>query len=640
MAEQASLKVRVQKVGTFLSQMVMPNIPILIAWGFLTSIFLTPTGWIDMIWPSAASWTGPIAQMISPTLTYLLPIMIAYTGGKNVYEHRGGVVGAVSTMGAIIATASVHLGGQNPDIYKSGKVLSYMINSAQAIVPVHTDASGVSTQGVTMILGAMILGPLGAWAIKKFDKWVQPHIRVGLEMLVNNFSAGFMALFIMVIANRFVGPIIEVVINVLSSGVNVLISTHLIPLANVIVDPAKILFLNNAINYGVLMPLGLQQVASTGKSLLFLIENNPGPGLGVLVAFWLFGKGAAKASAPGAVIIEFIGGIHEIYFPYVMMKPALFLSVIAGGVTGTLTNNLLGTGTIGVSAPGSIIAVASMSYNAKAGGLPNFLGVMLSVLLSAVVSFLVSAVILRNDKTMIDDSNLAAAQAAVADAKAVSKGQAVSASSGDFSGVKHIVFACDAGMGSSAMGASILRNKAKKAGLSQDVTNIAIANLKAGRDTIVVTQDELAPRAATMAPDAIRYSVSNFLNSPKYDEIIASLSGETVSVGASDNSVKETTIDLNQIDEVVFAHDSQHLGSATMGKETLTAIFRNHDVKIPISEVEFPGLAAFNAPNIMVVTTPDFTKEAKRVAPNAQHLSVESLITTHEYDQMVARLNK
>lgn len=649
MAEQVSLKVRVQKVGTFLSMMVMPNIPILIAWGFMTSIFLTPGGWINLIWPSSAVWTSKIAIMISPMLTYLIPIMIAYTGGKQIYEHRGGVVGAVSAFGAIIATATVHLGGANPDTiigsHGAAAGSAFMMAAGGGITQVNVAAGhAVTTNSVTMILGAMILGPFGAWAIKKFDAWIQPKTRVGLEMLVNNFSAGFMAMFIAVFAVFVVGPLVGGLTNILSGAVSWLQATNLIPLANVFVDPAKILFLNNAINYGVLAPIGLAQVAAHGFSNLFMIENNPGPGLGVLLAFWIFGKSTAKASAPGAIIIQFFGGIHEIYFPYVMMKPALFLSVIAGGVTGTLTTSLLHVGTVGPAAPGSIIALIGVSW--PHGSVANFLGVMLAVVLSAVVSFLVSSVILKRDKSTDDD--LVAAQASVADAKAVSKGQSVVTSgntAADFSAIKHVIFACDAGMGSSAMGASILRNKAKKAGLSQDVTNVAIANLNAAADTIVVTQAELAPRAAQMAPNAIRFQVDNFMSSPVYDEVIASLLGKdsapvTANEPTSDIDGKELDIDLNQIDEVVFAHDGVHMGSAVMGVETLKAIFKAKGIKIPVSETEFIGVGSYNNHNIMVVTTTEFTPKAKNAAPNAQHLSVESLITTPEYDKMVARMNK
>ena len=607
MTEKVSLKVKVQRFGTFLSMMVMPNIPALIAWGFITSLFLTPGGWIVAIWPHSVGFTKEISNVIGPMLGYMIPLLIAYTGGKNVYgSERGGVVGAIGAMGCFVAAE---------------------------VGP-----------GIPMILGAMVVGPLGGWLQKKFDNWVQPHIKTGLEMLVNNFSAGFMGLFLAIISYKVVEPFVDFFTNIAHDGVQALINAHLIPLANLFIEPAKILFLNNAINHGILTPLGLDQAKTAGKSILFLLEANPGPGLGILIAFWLFGKGTAKATAPGAIIIQFIGGIHEIYFPYVMMKPALFLAVMAGGVSGTFMNNILNTGLVAPAAPGSIIAIFAQGSSPAAGGIMNFVKILIAVLVAAAVSFIVAAIILRRDKSIVDDTAFTEAKAGVAADKAVSKGQNTSsvATSVDFSNVKHIIFACDAGMGSSAMGASILRNKAKKAGLTQDVTNVAIANLKAGSDTIVVTQEELAPRAATMAPESIRYSVANFLNSPKYDEIINTLTGadEIIATPVSVETSNDDEIDLNQIDEVVFAHDSAHTGSSTMGKETIQAIFHNHGVKIPVSDVEFIGLGAFNASNIMIVTTQEFTDTAKSKAPNAQHLSVESLITTPEYLNMVKRMNK
>ncbi|GAB2025598.1 PTS mannitol-specific transporter subunit IIBC [Lactovum odontotermitis] len=608
MAEKTSAKVKVQRFGTFLSMMIMPNIPALIAWGFITSLFLTPGGWIVSLWPNTIGFTKEMANMVGPMLGYMIPLLIAYTGGKNVYgSDRGGVVGAIGAMGCFIAAQ---------------------------VGP-----------GIPMILGAMVVGPLGGWLQKKFDNWVQPHIKTGLEMLVNNFSAGFMGLFLAIISYKIVEPFVTFFTNIAHDGVEVLINAHLIPLANLFIEPAKILFLNNAINHGILTPLGLDQAKEAGKSILFLLEANPGPGLGILLAFWLFGKGTAKSTAPGAIIIQFIGGIHEIYFPYVMMKPALFLAVMAGGVCGTFTNNILDTGLVAPAAPGSIIAIFAQGSSPAAGGLMNFVKIFIAVAVAAAVSFIVAAFILKHDKSMVDDSAFAEAQAGVEADKAVSKGQAVAAAvAGNFSDVKHIIFACDAGMGSSAMGASILRNKVKEAGLSGqiDVKNVAIANLKAGGDTIVVTQEELADRAAAMAPEAIRFAVDNFLSSPKYDEIMSDLkgSGTTASPAAHNTDSGDSAIDLNQIDQVVFAHDAEHMGSATMGVETLKAIFQNHHVSIPVSEVEFPGLGSFNSPNIMVVTTKDFTDRAKQAAPGAQHLSVDSLITTAEYDKMVARMDK
>ena len=589
---QFNLKVAVQRLGTALSGMVMPNIGGFIAWGIITALFI-PTGYLP---------NKNFAELVGPMLTYLLPLLIAYTGGKNSYgDGRGGVVGAIAAMGVIVGT------------------------------------------DIPMFIGAMAMGPLAGWLMKKFDQLVQPKIKAGFEMLVNNFSAGILGFILALFGYTLIGPIVEALTNLMAKGVETIINAHLLPLANIFIEPAKILFLNNAINHGILTPIGTEQVAATGKSILFLLEANPGPGLGLLLAFMFFGKGSAKATAPGAIIIHFLGGIHEIYFPYVMMKPALFLAVIAGGVTGTFTNSILGSALTSPASPGSIIAIEAMAPK----GIWPHVTVFLGVLAAAAVSFLVAAVILKNDKSMVDDSALETAQADLAANKAVAKGQAQTSSAvatlANIGDIKHIIFACDAGMGSSAMGASILRDKVKKAGLSIDVTNRAIANLSDAADTLVVTQEELAARAAQMAPSATRVAVANFLNSPKYDEIIGSLTGGSATAQApSEKAVADGVgdIDLSLIDEVVFAHDAASVGSATMGKETILAIFRNHDVKIPVSDVEFLALAAYNAPNIVVVTIKDHTDIARHHAPNAQHLSVDSLITTPEYDKIVARMQK
>ncbi|MCM0599394.1 PTS mannitol transporter subunit IICB [Periweissella fabalis] len=598
--QTTSLKVKIQRLGTALSSMVMPNIPALIAWGVLTAFFI-PAGFLP---------NKGFAHLVGPMLAYLIPLMIAYTGGKNIYEHRGGIVGAIGAFGAI--------------------------QIAQ------------DTQGIPMILGAMIIGPLGAWLMKKFDEYVQPHIKAGFEMLVNNFSAGFVGFFLALISYKLIGPLVALLTQLMAKGVDFLIATHLIPLANVFIEPAKILFLNNAINQGILTPLGLEQAKTAGKSLLFLLEANPGPGLGILIAFMIFGKGSAKATAPGAILIQFIGGIHEIYFPYVMMKPALFFAVIAGGVSGTFTNNILGSGLVAPASPGSIISITGVAAPA---GIQNILSVWAGVIVATAVSFLVAAIILKRDKSLVDDTQLVEAQAHMADAKAVAKGQNATKATtitDDMADIKHIIFACDAGMGSSAMGASILRDKVKKAGLGIEVTNRAISNLTDGADTLVVTQEELADRAATKAPSSVRVAVSNFLNSPKYDEIVNMLSQannmtSSQTMGANTANTKQEIdcdVDLNVIDEVVFARDEDHIGSATMGKAVLQAIFDRSNVNIPISDVQFEALASYNAPNIMVVTTLDFADQVSKYAPRAQNVAVSSLITTTQYDKMIKRMHE
>ena len=580
MDTQSSFKVRVQKLGTSLSNMVMPNIGAFIAWGVLTSLFI-PTGWLP---------NENLATIVGPAITYLLPLLIGYTGGYMVHGQRGAVVGAIATFGAI----------------------------AGAEVP--------------MFIGAMIMGPLGGWCIKKFDKSFQEKIRPGFEMLVNNFSAGLIGFALVIFAYLAVGPIVSTLTDAIGNGVQAIVDANLLPLANILVEPAKILFLNNAINHGIFTPLGAEQVAETGKSILFLIEANPGPGLGILVAYMVFGKGSAKSSAWGASIIHFLGGIHEIYFPYVMMKPLLFLAVIAGGVTGTFVNQLLGSGLTGAASPGSIIAILGMAAKG------SHLSVILGVLAGAVVSFLVASVILKADKS--EGESLEEAQAATQAAKAQAKGQAAPVSAEiNTDNIKQIIFACDAGMGSSAMGASLLRDKVKKAGLTIPVTNKAISNLTDEPNTLIVTQEELAARAAQRTPRAVHVSVDNFLTSPKYDEIVAQLAGDASPKPETTSVQADAEVDLNYIDEVVFAYGKEQ-GSATMGQETLRAIFRNKGIATPVATVPYAQLQEHNAKNILIVTTIGHQAEVQAAAPNAQLLVVDSLVTTPEYDKMVVRMHK
>lgn len=586
--KKTSLKTRVQRLGSALSNMVLPNIGAFIAWGLMTALFI-PTGWL----PNA-----DLAKIGTPMVTYLLPLLIAYSGGKAIAGHRGGVVGAIATMGVIV--------GAN----------------------------------IPMFIGAMALGPLGGWCIKKWDDKVQPHIRQGFEMLVNNFSAGIIGMILAIIGFYAIGPVVSTVSGWLATGVDYIISIHLIPLANIFIEPAKILFLNNAINQGILTPLGIQAAAKAGKSILFLLEPNPGPGLGVLLAFALFGKGNAKSSAPGAIIIQFLGGIHEIYFPYILMKPMLFLSVIAGGVTGTFTFNMLGAGLKASPSPGSIISILLMTPK----GLGNFVSVLLGVTAAAVVSFLISMVILRRDKTpevSLEDSQ-AQLQSMKSDAKGTSTKDAKAILAGGE--VNKIIFACDAGMGSSAMGASILRDKVKKAGLDQSVTNTAISNLKDEPGLLVVTQEELADRALKQTPNAVHVAVENFLNSPKYDEIITSLKTKDVTTTEQTAAAKAQTtdgttdyaVDFSQVEEVNFVHHDQNVGSATMAMATFRSALRKAGKEITVRNVAVNELN--DQPQVLVLASKETAKRIKSQFGDLQIIVVANLLDDAEYAKIISKL--
>ncbi|MBU8769272.1 PTS mannitol transporter subunit IICBA [Cytobacillus oceanisediminis] len=464
---QSNLKVAVQKFGNFLSSMVMPNISAFIAWGLITALFI-PTGFFP---------NESLAKMVDPMVKYLLPLLIGYTGGKLVHDQRGAVVGAIATMGVI----------------------------AGAEIP--------------MFLGAMVIGPLGGYVIKKFDQMIEGRVRAGFEMLVNNFSAGILGAIVAILAFLGVGPAVDVFTGWLVAGVDWLIGTGLLPLTSILIEPAKVLFLNNAINHGVLSPIGVEQVKETGQSILFLLEANPGPGIGVLLAYMFFGKGNAKKSAPGAGIIHFFGGIHEIYFPYILMRPMLIIAVILGGMSGVFTLVLLGGGLFAPSSPGSIIAITAVTPHHASAYIANFAG----VLVAAAVSFIVSAFIMKTGKQGEEDIEEAAKKMQEMKGKKSSVSNVFEGGQAAMpDNVSKIYFACDAGMGSSAMGASLLRKKVKEAGMDIAVTNTAISNLPSDAD-IVITQEELTPRARQKVPNAFHVSVDNFLSSPEYDKLISAL---------------------------------------------------------------------------------------------------------------------
>lgn len=460
------MKEKVQLFGRFLSGMVMPNIGAFIAWGLITALFI-PTGW----WPNES-----LAALVSPMSTVLLPLLIAYTGGAAIHGQRGGVIGAIATMGVIVGS------------------------------------------DIPMFIGAMIVGPLAAWVMKKFDRLLEGKIPAGFEMLVNNFSLGILGAVLTLLTLKGVTPLVESLNEAMRAGVGFFVDNKLLPMASIFIEPAKVLFLNNAINHGIFSPMGIQQVEETGKSIFFLLEANPGPGLGVLLAYCLAGKGSAKSSAPGAVIIHFLGGIHEIYFPYILMNPLPLLSVIAGGASGIFVEQMFGAGLSAPASPGSIIAILGMTPR---GG---YLPVILGVLVATAVSFFISMPIL---KFAAKDEDLESSKNRMKEMKNAAKGIAdeKKAVAVDTKDIRKIVFACDAGMGSSAMGATVLKKKLTAAGLGGiEVMHSPVSSIPSDAQ-IVVTHQELGERAGHSNPNARLVLITNFLAAPEYDELIKELSG-------------------------------------------------------------------------------------------------------------------
>ena len=417
-------------------------------------------------------------------LTYLLPVLIASTGGSLVGGERGRVMGAIAIIGCIAG-----VGG---------------------------------TEGQPMLMAAMAIGPLAGWVIKQFDKFMEDKMPTGFEMLINNFSVGILGMILAIFGYFVIGPVMTTILSVLSAGVEILVQHGLLPLLAIFIEPAKVLFLNNAINQGIFTPIGSVQAQQLGSSIMYMLEANPGPGLGVLLAYCFFAKDkTTKQSAPGAVIIHFFGGIHEIYFPYILMNPIVIIAPIVGNICAIAFFALTGCGLKGPSSPGSIIAFLAMAPTNKI-----FL-IILGVLIATAVSFAIASPIIKLTDGK-KGASLSEAQAQTSQMKAESKGQVIATDEKplDTSGIKKIIFACDAGMGSSAMGATKFRNRLKDIRPEIIVKNTSVDNIPSDCDVAVV-QTTLAERARKSAPQARLITIGNFLADPSLDALYEQLASHS-----------------------------------------------------------------------------------------------------------------
>lgn len=445
------IKEKVQSFGNFISSMIIPNIGAFIAWGFITAIF-TPTGWFP---------NEKITLLVEPLTQYLLPLLVGITGGKVTGGPRGGVVAAISTIGVIASTS------------------------------------------IPMVLGAMVMGPLSGYIIKKFDKIIKDKVPAGFEMLVNNFSLAIIGMILAIVGLFVIGPSMTIIVGVMNIGVSFIVKNGLLPLLAVFMEPIKVLFLNNAINHGIIGVIALDQVNEYGKSILYLLEANPGPGLGVILSYFIYSKGTMKQSAPSAAIIQFFGGIHEIYFPYILINPSLLLAAIIGSIVSIITFLTFNSGLIATASPGSIFSIMMLSH--KSDILTNLLGVCVG----AIVSFFISAFLLKRKYREKDDKNTNRENVQELDL--------------DIKDIKKIVFACDVGMGSSAMGATNFRNRIKDFNLDIEVVNSSVANIPDDADIIITHKGLLDSIKKEINKDKIIF-IENFLEDDNLEVLYEKLS--------------------------------------------------------------------------------------------------------------------
>lgn len=504
--EDGFVKNNIQRFGKFLSAMVMPNIGALIAFGFLAALFID-TGWIP---------NKGFNSMVSPMLTYLIPILIASTGGRMIGGDRGRVAGAIAVIGAIMSNTEI-----------------------------------------TMLMAAMVMGPLAGFCVKKFDEAMDGHMPAGFEMLINNFSVGIIGMVLAMLGYVAIGPFMSAILMILSAGVNFLVEHSVLPLVSVFVEPAKVLFLNNALNHGIFTPIATEQAAEAGKSIMYMLETNPGPGLGVLLAYMFFCKDkVTKDSAPGAVIIHLLGGIHEIYFPYILMNPVVIVAPILGNMAAILWYTITDCGLVGPASPGSIIAYLMVSPGS------DLVKVLIGVVIAAGISFVVASPIVK----MAGGRSLEEAQNEMASMKQAAKGETTVPGTIERSEeVKKIIFACDAGMGSSAMGATKFRNRIKNDRPDITVSNTSVDTIPADCD-IAVVQTTLAARAKKAAPQAQLITIGNFLADPALDALYVQLTtGDAPAASAGENT--DIVIPDTPIKKQVIVADGIRLGQKPVTKE-------------------------------------------------------------------------
>lgn len=536
---------KIRRIGHYLSGMIMPNVGVFITWGIITTLIQYLQGPLQ----------DSFLEMDHLMIQFLLPVLIAYTGGRLI-ENRAGVVAAIAVIGMLVDS-------EDPQI-----------------------------------LGAMVIGPLIGWTVFLFDKYLLPKVKAGYEMLVRNFSAGIIGMLFGYLSLVLIGPFIASVTQQVGLFVGWLIQRNLLLFTNLFIEPLKVLFLNNTLNHGILTPLGIEQAGDAGTSILFLIETNPGPGLGVLLAFILFSRKDLRATASGAFMIHLFGGIHEIYFPFVLLNPLLFAAVILGGMSGTLIFEMFQVGLKVPASPGSIVMILANTPQEM------LLGVVGGIAGSTLVSFLIAAFVIRKDQTKKEIS------------EKVTK----------VTEIRKILFACDAGMGSSAMGASLMRQQLKESGISIPVDYTSIYHVNDDPHLLLITQNELKHLAEIQAPHAQLVTIGNFLDQEEYARVVALLTDEQEIKG-----IPEALGETLPYQKVVFLYADGVRGSQTMAVQAFRNLAEKHNIRVDIEKQPLEQLIA-DQRNLYIITE---AFAAENVLPECPLLVVGHLIATNKYEKLL-----
>lgn len=547
---------QLRKAGHHLNEMIMPNLSLFIAWGILSLVMKGVSGDLHATLEKVCHWM----------IQLLLPILISYSGGKSVGGQKGAVAGAIASLGLI----------------------------ARSDAP--------------QIVGAMIIGPLAGILYEQFVSRFHAKFRAGYEMLVSNLLVGLIGSVICIIGIVFIEPALNSFHLLLVSVVSWLVKMNLLPLVSLILEPLKVLFFNNAINHGVLTPLGIEFSQAVGHSYLFLMEANPGPGLGILLAILCFAKKQEKVNTSGALMIHAIGGIHEIYFPFVLLRPSLFLAVMVGGASGTLIFQWLDAGLATPVSPGSLLVIfANTPY-------PQLAGVSIGIALSTFVSFICATLLLKLPKKEKGDNTVK------------ERGEIL-----ELSTIHSVVFACDSGMGSSAMGAALLKKKLAAEKIDLAVGYSSVYELNNQVNQLVIVQHELADLAREKVPQSQIFVLDHFLET---DILLSQIKEAIHEPNWKEKKERvEVAEQKKSLVNIVFLYKNNRRGSQTMGMAILSQLAKKEKkqfviLKEPIEQLKIQEETIYIAQRELAVN-----EQLKEKIP--QLVLVEHWVATNEYEKLV-----
>lgn len=527
----------------YLSRMMMPNLSIFIAW-MIISFALSQLN-IEPVY---------IQKVEKGILQLVLPLMIAYTGGELQSRGRGGIAAVVAVFGLILMTDA-------PQVF-----------------------------------GAMALGPSAGWLIKHLDQMMKDKVRVGYEMITANVSVGVIGSLLFLVSYFLLAPLFEGISQVSYQVVDFFVRNNVFAGIHLILEPMKVFFFNNIINHGLLTPLGIEDAAVHGSSLLFLIETNPGPGMGVLIAYCWLGAKTIRTNAATALVVQALGGIHEVYFPFVLLHPALFVAPIIGGGSGTLIFQLFDAGLKAPASPGSLLIIMA---NAP---LSKMLGIFAGITVSTIVSFSIASVILKRPQKNHEVKNMSNRKQ-----------------------ITEIIVACDAGMGSSAIGASILKRQLQEAQLSIPVRYESIYRVDDQAHILLVTQKELAAIAQKKAPHVQHFHVENFLAKEEYTGLIDQIKTGDYVAPASFIPPSTGAISL------VFLYEGTVRGSQTMAVELVKKMALETRISIAISKAPLENVS-FTQDTVYIISE----ELAQKVATEGVRLFVvKDILQIEQYRQLL-----